>query len=277
MESNLMSLKGNALVIAPHPNDAGDFKARLPQIISLFQRKNCRYYSISVEHPDSNWHLDIVYFIDNERKNFDRSIKKLLDDFETNHENTKTIKTSRGSDRGFQSFQNIKNSSDDIKYRIGYNVKEEPEEYWRNIPEEFLDVCLRHYQLKMPEKKALNFPVIAPKSSSLLEHMLQYKHSNPEVSYDDLWYHMIKYGNYSFLNISDKVHKKAIIELKIRLGCSLNVEEEDAFDNLYAKRDFGAVYEAENTTKLGKLRAWLKNKPFKDEWVNKYAVEQFLD
>jgi len=277
MESNLMSLKGNAVVLSPHPNDAQDFKAMLPTIISLFQRKQCKYYSISVEHPDTNWHLDIVYFIDNERKNFDRQLKKLCDDFEETHENTKTIKTSRGSDRGFQSYQNIKNSFDDIKYRVGYNVKEDPDEYWRNIPDEFLDVCLRHYMLKSPEKKALNFPVIAPKNSSLLEHLLQYKHSHPEIAYDDLWYHMIKHGNYSFLNISDKVHKKALLELKIRNGLDLSVVDEDNFDTLYAKQDYGPVVEAENTTKLGQLRSWLKKQPWKDEWVNKAAVQQFLD
>lgn len=274
MESELIELKGNALVISPHPNDTGDFKARLPQLISLFQRKACKYYSISVEHPDTNWHLDIVYFINNERKNFDRGIKKLLDDFESSHENTKTIKTSKGSDRGFQSFQNIKNSIDDIKYRVGYNVKEDPDEYWRNIPDEFLDVCIRHYMLKSPEKKALNFPVIAPKASSLLEHMLQYKHNNPGVAYEELWLHMVKYGNYSFLNISEKVHKKALLELKLRNGLEYNVTEEDDYQTLYGVKDWGPVHEAENTEKINKIRLWLKHQ--KDTFVCKLSIEAFL-
>lgn len=266
MESELLELKGNALVISPHPNDAGDFKARLPQLISLFQRKACRYYSISVEHPDTNWHLDIVYFIDNERKNFDRSIKKLLDDFETSHENTKTIKTSRGSDRGFQSFQNIKNSVDDIKYRVGYNVKEEPDEYWRNIPEEFLDVCIRHYMLKMPEKKALNFPVIAPKASSLLEHVLQYKHSHPELEYHELYRHMIVYGNYSFGTVSEKVQKKILIECKLRNQVKLYQCEEHCFQYMNGL-DNNMQFEGECEKKLSRIQELLES-----NYPNKYEL-----
>ena len=252
MESELIELKGNALVISPHRNDVCDFKARLPQLISFFQKQTCKYYNISVEHPDTNWHLDIVYFITAERKNFDRNIKKLLTDFEKTHENSKTFKSSKGPDKGFQNFQNIKNSVNDILYRIGYNVKENPETSYGNIPEEFLERCKKHYHQESPVKTALNFPVVAPKASSLLEHLLQYKHSNPEVEYHDLYRHMIVNGHYSFLNVSDKVQKKALIELKLRNGVKLYQCEEHAFQYMNGL-DNNMQFEGECENKLKRI------------------------
>ena len=90
MESKLIEMEGRQhLVISPHPNDAGDFfDNQLSKLISLFQRKTCSYYNISVEHPDTNKHLDIVYFVQKKPENFNRSIKKLLYQFLDIHENT---------------------------------------------------------------------------------------------------------------------------------------------------------------------------------------------
>ena len=62
------------------------------------------------------------------------------------------------------------------------------------------------------------FIVITPDENNLLEHLLKYKENNQDVEIKDLYFHMVKYGNYSFLCVNEEHHKKALIELRIRLN-----------------------------------------------------------
>jgi hypothetical protein len=225
MESKLLEMEGRQhLIISPHPNDTEDFfDNHLSKLISLFQRKTCSFYNISVEHPDTNKHLDIVYFTNNRPENFNRPIKKLIENFLDTHENT--------IESRFTQWKPIKKTLEDIKYVIGYNYKEEGQKYG-NIDKEFQEECKIYYEENIKEKyvKKQIFQVYAVTSKTLLTNLLEYKHKHPEIAIEHLYHHMVEYGNYSFLAVSEKVQKKALIELKIRLKKTLKDHEKQNFE-----------------------------------------------
>lgn len=232
MEGKLLELDGRRLVISPHKNDSCDFfKSSFNKILNyLTTNKSIEYYNISIEHPDTNKHMDITFFIAKGSRvdNTQRSINKILDKFEEEHVNTKTHET-KTTTKGFRQWQVIKKEIRDIKKAIGYGMKEDPVENWNNFPAEFLIECKEYYFANTEKKKEEEFPVIAPRAGDLLSCLLSYKHKHSNVPIEMLYKHMVEYGNYSFLNLSDKVQKKALIELKIRLQKNLHE---------YEKRDF---------------------------------------
>lgn len=212
MLETLIKFNPFKLVLTPSTNDLNKFEDNLPRIIQSLKSSSV-YYTLSVEHEDSNRHLDCVLFCTQNRwDNISRKCYKILHEvFDNTNTNWEILIG------GSASKNKIIKDSHNIKKRLGYNIKECPERHYSNIDADFHQECLQYY-LKNKEDpvKKNRRDIFHLNKNNMLCEILNFMELNPEIKETEIQVEMIKKG-YSFLGLSNAIRRDAIVEANIML------------------------------------------------------------
>lgn len=243
------------IVLTPsYPQNTSNFvKVWVPEIIDWI-RNNSMYFSVFLEHPESNAHLDINVWWDKKKRwdNYSRGLKTIVKKF---------LEENPASE--FQQFffaSKIPPTREDTLYLIGYNQKEE--RGLSNLPDELKAEGLEYYLENIKTKKVRKFMNTNPLNPKnvvcyLMEQSMSLKINEPEK----LIHKMITEG-FSFVSMGKKTMRKAILEFKIRTGQSSQM---DIWEN-----------NAENGCYEDKLN-WLEKERLVSELIDVYRCQEITD
>lgn len=229
------------VVLSPsYPQNSQEFKEVWVNEFVDWIRNNSTYHSIFVEHPETNYHLDILLWFpktqrwDNYIRNFKKIVKRFLD-------------ANPASE--FQNFfhaSKIAATEEDILKLIGYNQKEGRGSY--ELPEPLRLEGIEYYEEHKKTckiRKFMNTNPLNPKNvvCYLLEQSTSLNLQNPSK----LIRRMVTEG-FSFVGLSEKHMQRAKLEFKMRtgqtlsnseefewekqMGCQLDIDQQEWFINL---------------------------------------------
>lgn len=197
------------IVLAPaFPQNTSVFTNVWVKEFTDWIRNNSVYYSIYLEHPETNAHLDIiVYFKKSQRwDNYSRGLKKLVKNF---------IEANPASEyQNFYRVSKIPPTHEDTLYLIGYNCKEERGVH--NIPKDLRDAGIAYYEENQKTKKTREFMTTNPlNTKNVVAYLLEQSQDRNITHTPTLVRDMIKSG-FSFVALSKQHMRKALIEFKLR-------------------------------------------------------------
>ena len=250
-----------AIVLTPHIQDLQVFEESLSQIIHLLQRSH--YYSIIIEHEETNRHLDAVLFLP-KSKRFNNFINPLYELLHKKFDNTNTnFEILIG---GTRKTKQIKVA--DINYRLGYNIKEiedlgslEKHRFWTNIDVEKLKEAKEFYEKEKTFRKTSENQIINLNKNNVIFHLIKYYTKNKQKceELETIQTEMISDG-YSFVGLTRSSLRRAFLEFLIHIDnhntlhlAELNTDMISSEGTLYSyKRDYF------------NLKNYIENMPFNE-------------
>lgn len=245
-------LDSYAIVLTPHIQDLQLFEEIISQIVHLLQRSN--YYSIIVEHEETNRHIDAVIFLP-KNKRFNNFINPLYELLHKKFDNTNTVFEILIG--GTRKSKLIKPS--DTYYRLGYNLKEIEDlkthkgggalkkRFWTNIDNQILLEAKEFYVQEKTFRKQTENQIINLNKTNIIFHLLKYYKENKEniKELEEIQTQMITDG-YSFVGLPRPSLRRAFLEFLIHIdGQSsnhleeLNTDMKSSEGSLYSyKRDY---------------------------------------
>ena len=243
------------IVITPsYPQNTDNFvKVWAPEFVDWI-RNNSTYFSVFLEHPESNAHLDINVWWDKNKRwdNWNRGLKVIVKKF---------LEENPASEfQQFFSASKIPPTEEDTLYLIGYNQKEE-RGIW-NLPEPLRIKGIEYYEENQKTKrvrKFMNTNPLNPKNvvCYLMEQSMSLRITDPSI----LVHRMVKEG-FSFVSMGKKTMRKAVLEFKIRTNQSTQM---DVWEN----GDQNGVYE-------DKLN-WMEKEKLVSELIDVYRCQEITD
>lgn len=216
------------IILAPaFPQNTTEFKSVWVDEFTNWLRNNSVFYSIYLEHPETNAHLDINIWIAKGKRwdNFSRGLKAIVKKF---------IDSNPASQ--YQNFYRVSKmppTEEDTLYLVGYNCKENRGIH--NLPEEFRKAGIEYYEENMKTKRTREFMNTNPLTTkNIVAYLLEQSQDKNQTKPSKLVREMIKSG-FSFVSISKQQMRKAILEFKLRISKDgeLDKEEEAEIDLSY--------------------------------------------
>lgn len=233
----LKHLDAYHIVLTPHPQDLQLFEENLSKIVHLIQRAN--YYSITIEHEETNRHLDAVIFIP-ENKRFNNFINPLYELLHKvfDNSNTQFERLIGGSKR------TKKIKKEDIIYVLGYNLKEVVLldgvlvdcRNWNNLETEKIKEAKEFYEKEKTFRKTSENQIISLNRNNVLFHLIQYFKKNPETKFEDLQIKMISDG-YSFVGLTKPSLRRSYLEFLIHTNNHNNTHLSELADEMLISFD----------------------------------------
>lgn len=240
----LKHLEAYSVVLTPHIQDLELFEKIIAKLIHLLQRSN--YYSITIEHEETNRHLDAIIFLE-EKKRFNNFMQPIYQLLHETFDNSNTIfeRLIGGTHK------NKKVQQTDIMYRLGYNLKEIPtqlllgETYLPqgeqhksdSIPRHWSNICIEKqleakefYEKDSKFKKKTSNQIISLNPRNITFHLKKYyEENNCETS--NLQVRMISDG-YSFVGLTKPALRRAYLEMLLMTNNHSEMEEEEIRDDM---------------------------------------------
>lgn len=226
------NLKLKHIVLSPsYPQNSQEFKDVWVNIFLEIFKNSTINYSIFLEHPDSNCHLDVLIWIPQKRdySNWyrDSKLKKTIKDF---------LDANPASN--FQEFyyvSKVPQKEEDNLYLIGYNQKEC--QGLHNLPLDYVQRGVEYYEENKKTKRLRKFMTtntLNPKN--VVCYMLEHSQSNNIKEYKNLLNSMVSEG-FSFVGLAEKPMLKSKLEWLKRTGQKLTKSQEYDFLKLNGAYD----------------------------------------
>lgn len=219
------------LVLCPSTMDLNKWEEHIPTIINWIQSKKTIYYSISIEHEDTNRHMDIIIFsksdinknlLNNKGKQI--NLRGIEEQYVTNNlPNTQFIrKDQKACYWNYHNYTKDGKYTDPCKYLIGYNFKEKPKRNWNNLQLSTKDIAdaLIYYEENKTEKYKQIEDITVLNTKNATWQLLKYIEENKEKYKEDISELQVDTmkDRYCWIGLSRSVISKLFLQLKVMLN-----------------------------------------------------------
>lgn len=206
-----------------YPSNTQDFKDVWVSKYLDWIRNNTKYYSFYLEHPNTNAHVHALVWWPKETRwdNWCRGLCKINKNFVDMHPATKE----KGLGKYFLGSHEVPEKRDDVLKLIGYNVKEE--RGCHNLPPDLVQEGVEYYDSIKGTERMSRLLNINPLNVKNVVCYLVEQCNATAITDPSLLLRKMRENSFSFVALSQKVMRKAILELKEKIGTIKKWESEE--------------------------------------------------